>query len=703
MEIKKTKIDSISSHEKEETIDYKTTEISNSKKFLDLVKYNYTLNDKKWLRDEIINQKEYIIYYQLLSKIFLPLKEITQIDNIYKVSLQELENFVINKLNYTFENFEELYSKEFFEKLYNHIENITKEFCPYVIEHLLISIFTQYIEIDMAHSLNYYIYDNQVKIRKLKYISNIKQVFIENSYITNQSNINEKNDSVFNKKLFDLLDSSLHYIDPNDKSKKEYQFNDDCKNNLYQEQFYKDDALLYLIYMIQKKKFNNFMTFIEILKIPKSNNKIKEYFDIINEKFLKYPGYILEEFIVQLFVSNRMLTNPKRYLCVNYPDKTYDITLALIDNKYSLSTLSPISSNPYIDSLILNKNIIGELGMFEVGYQIILNENIKELEFNQMKFNQYSLISFCLGTGLNLFSNIESLSLANNSIEKDCNYFLALLIKKLPNLKSLNLIKNRLGSSAAFLFNQIIQNYKENKTSLEKIYLNQTELDPNSLYQLGVLLSMPNCNIKLLSLCQNDLDNWGGKKLLKEISYNSTIEEIYLNRCNINNSHLKYIKNIIITSGINWIYLHHNLLNNFQILLRILYFTVVRGFNYHVFKEKENMEILLKNNIDLNSFNINNECYDNIQYNSTSVTSQIDISDNTPFAISDEELNLMVDIFQNTSLSMVDFLGNLKRRKENDNSKIKQIENINGDTKEKILEKMEIITEIIVNKVKLLY
>ena len=355
-------------------------------------------------------------------------------------------------------------------------------------------------------------------------------------------------------------------------------------------------------------------------------NNLKEELSDENKPF----NQLIRCFFAQVFIYYQNSHSPLiNYI---YPSDnlsaipfTYDLQNAVIEGRLAYVVLSPLKVGDFVTNIYLKYNNTRECGLYELGKICAFNNNIKLIECDTCLIRSYYL--FFLIEAMGLFDNfsVEEINFTANVFKEDFNDLLIRILKKFKNLKILNLGAVETHKNLGPFFAILKKLYRQKKTKLETLILNKSVLNDSSLYELGELLKCKYCKLKKIYLSNSPIP-WN-VKFLKKLKYNKSLEELYLSKCEINDSSINDIYKIISFSNIRTFYLPKNKLNNFNNFLRILYRTKI------IKKDQKN----IKNIINENTALIN-----------------LDLSGNEFFIKNIYHINLLKKIFQNTSLYCLD-------------------------------------------------
>ena len=276
---------------------------------------------------------------------------------------------------------------------------------------------------------------------------------------------------------------------------------------------------------------------------------------------------------------------------------------------YAPLICSPMRQDNRINIISMTENDLAEIGMAEMGKNIIFNQNIKVINYNKNRL--YSYYFYYLNQASKIYGNysVQEINLSNNFFNDDIDDYLCDILKKFKNLKTLNLSCNRIGSGISKFMNRLKLYYRKNKTKLEKLNLNKCFLNKSSLYELCECLKSKYCKLKYLYLNLNYMNDFSAQPLLDAIKKNNSLKEVYLNKNLIGNSSISNIGKVIsrFRNSLEVFYLSQNEIKNNDNLLRIACRTKI------IYSNEENKnEILLNHhespsliNLDLSKNGIN--------------------------------------------------------------------------------------------------
>ena len=640
------------------------------------------MQEKLSIKKAFLHEKIFLFLYSLLKNIFIIGKD------------QKKSNLITNKLhiwiNYINDNIiktkDKYINKEYSIKNLRNIIMFTEsqnlKYCGDIIEQILIIIFSKVFETGKDNTINKYIFNNLLLINErgnyeffnwIKNESLCKDEFnnLEKLFdidgtedeVTKES-LQRQKDSIFYNFLREILKKkyiSTIYIYDKRKNKNMYYINNGDCFNYYMSLLIYNKTKKYISKKQNENRQNNINDEFaipvldkDILKnsIIRIMNNLKNNLSYENKPF----NQLIRCFFTQVFIYYQNKNSPlKNYV---YPSNnlsaipfTYDLQSAVVEGRFSYVIISPLKVGDFITNIFLKLNNIRESGLYELGKICAFNNNVKLLECDSCLLRSYYLIFLIMAMGIFNNYSVEEINFSSNVFKEDFCDALIRIIKKFKNIKVLNLGSVETNKNLGEFFVVLKKLYRQNKTKLETLILNKSVLNDSSLYELGELLKCKYCKLKKIYFSNNPIP-WN-INFLKKIKLNKSLTEIYLSKCEINDSSINDIYKIISLSNIRTLYLPKNKLNNFNNLLRILYRTKI------IKKEQTNIK------------NIINE--DTILIN-------LDLSSNECFIKNNHHINLLKKILQNTSLYCLDIchilLGTNPDRKPLDNNNMDYIKGV---------------------------
>lgn len=501
-----------------------------------------------FLPPKIISYKLYCKYFLFFRRIIVSKSEINnnpfsqneQLDNNLK-NYFNVENFEYNDTNInTFKNkLKEDLKKEHNINDDNKEINISNkmilDFWYFVIlEQILFQILIPSMNhIEDPMTFNYYMYENQDKLRKFRFVKFILKDLCEdkgNQYKLNVKII-EKEIKPLYKKINEEKGSKIDNMSP-------------------LISLYKD------IITGKRKWYKNLR--------ENDDSELLMKFENLSEA----EGMLLN-LICFSFLANRLVTSPlnPRRGKVTIPYE-FDISHAYLKGIRLQQAITLIQFEKQINIVVLKDNTFEYLGMYELAIVSFLNNNIHHVDLTKCMIDQLKLEGFVKGLqhiqafqDENHFLKISKLNLmSNNCSGKE----LSQIIQLIPQISILILNQNddkkiQNKNYFAHLFNILEKLYRKNESNLKCLFLVKCSLTEESLYQLHKLLCSYHCKLKLLALNEVNLCSKMGEKLLNGLKYNRSLEELYLNKTELKDTHSeKYLLNIIPHTFIKKLYLHKN-------------------------------------------------------------------------------------------------------------------------------------------------
>ena len=595
----------------------------------------------------IIDKQIFLFVFVLFTKIFLNQSEENDENKNKKINekLKSWIEYINKKIIKKEEKFiSEEYTKENMKNIFALVIHQNKIYAPDIIEAILIYIFSMVFISDKDKTLNQYIFNNiseefksssKFEIAKMMDISKIKQNEFQN---------------IKQLLIYDHKDGDKVLINTNNYFGEEVE-NSEIYNILY------DILSLKYINIIKELKapskqinyINKYIHKLENLyiKIEVSTTLIdKQYYDhpiFVNEfyykdkfgKEIKVPIKMLRSFLISAYIYYVNKTSPlMKYIeplhkeeenkNLAYIPFEYNLEGAHIDEKFSNIIISPARFEPRIAKLNFGKNYLKSLGLYELGKLFIFNKNIKSVQLDYQNLENYSLEYLKFGMKIHENDTLEELILIKSPLTNQSGIFLAKIIACFKGLKTLNLCDNKFKWGLSHLFVVLKKLYRKGKAKLEILKLNNCQLDNESFYELGELISSKYCKLKKLYLGTNN-DNINFSHFLKKLKKNNSITEIYLGKTLINNNNVDEILRIISNTKISHLYLNSVKIENYIELLRIIYRT-------KIIKEE-------------------NDKYININ---ESFLFNLDLSNNDIFFKTPTFIRLLIDIIKNSTIQCLD-------------------------------------------------
>ena len=334
---------------------------------------------------------------------------------------------------------------------------------------------------------------------------------------------------------------------------------------------------------------------------------------------------------------------------------------------------SIIKYDKRIKHIIFNQNKFGEIGFYELGKNLLFNQNIIILNIGQMNITTSHLNFFNIG--LNGYCSAIELNYNNNiKINSSSGKAIAESITKFPNLITLNLNKCELGIGIKYVLKTIL----ENPMKITNLFLSKTLMDETSIKILNKIVEKKNCTIKILSVSNCNFNNKYGRKFLRSICKNTSIEELYMYNCELDDSYFCDIRNLIISGNLNVLSLYKNKFSNFESILKLIHLTSTQKKDYKIGSQLINLDLSV-NPIKKNSIcNKYIDIFVNVCYNTT--LKILDISqtlngENPKIKKEEDENKMDIDESTQSKSSVENSELNESKRIEYLNERLKDIDN----------------------------
>ena len=564
-------------------------------------------------KPQIINKDIYLFTYILLKKIFIGVNETKSkknIDDILNIWIDKINKSIIRKNEY-FINKE--YSIKNLKNIIFFIKTQNIKYNGDIIENILIYIFSQIFQTEQENTFSKYIYNNLTKIREhhdiIKWIKNEKIIPEEFKNLEELFDIDGKEDENYD---LEKQKKSPFYNFLREILKQKYPYNIfhnnyDLKSSkyIYNTEFFNFYACNIIYENIQKNTKN-------ILDKDIATNSLMNIVSNLSSS----PSQVLPlnqlilSFFIQVFIFYQNKNSPLLNYTVPLKDYAtipfvYDLRGACIEGKFSYVILSPLKVQDFISKILLKQNNLRESGLYELGKILVFNNNIKNIECDTCLIKSQYLDFFIHAMGIFENHSVEEINLSYNYLKEMSDESLIKILKYFKGLKTLNISNNEIKGGLGNIFLVLKKLYRAKKIKLENLVINKCNLDDTSLYELGNLIKCKYCKLKKLVLNNNSYQR--DNNFFKRLKKSKNLEEIYLNKNEINNSYVDNILRIISNTNLKCMYLFKNKLNNFNDFLRILYRT-------KIINENKKQNIIIPNetcsliNLDLsnNDFPIKN-------------------------------------------------------------------------------------------------
>ena len=572
----------------------------------DTIKKNYNKIPESIISEKDIFMIIYLIFFTLVdnNKLEDYLNDNSQIKNKNTLNdmktLKEEEENKNNLNNSLIKEINSDFSIENYKKIKNLLYELTinKNYFPDLLEFCLINALILVFNSGKEHTINIYLYDNFNKIKRGKTFENLeKNSFISQilkepiqSYLKEvvEFNFNEVNGELTNDKkevikkkqymnLFENLGNSLKNILKNFYNNFEEKIEELLKNVEKENSI--TSLISPLIYMGTIIKFKKFQ-----LIYNKENDNLRKFILSQLKILYSYPKSSFNYLFYILFVVYK-ITNSKQIEIEKIPFK-YDISQAFLEYDSSFVMASVIKYDKRIKHIIFNQNKFGEIGLYELGKNLLFNQNIQIVNIGQMNLTTSQLEFFNIG--LNGFCSAVELNYNNNiKIDESSGKAISESIVKFPNLIKLNLNKCKLGYGTKYILSTIL----EKKNTIKHLFLSKTLMDQTSIKILNKIIEKKNCSIEILSVSNCNFNNHFGRNFLKSMCKNVSIQELYMYNCKLNDSYYNDIRNLIISGNLNVISLYKNDISNFETLLKLIGLTKVKKKNYKIESQLMNLDL----------------------------------------------------------------------------------------------------------------
>ena len=582
----------------------KTIINSNNLKNNELNEFNYSL--KRELQEYKLDEISFIKEIETYNN---------KIDNNHKISFEYSLNNFINIIIF----------------LENNI--INKDFLGDIVEFLFIIAFQFFFKFEKEYCINFYFYNN---FSKLSSIENLEKIGINKNLIKNNEELynyfgnykeEKKNDNNINQlyiNSFNKLNFENNFIINN----LPYEPDSSFINELYNISTL-SKAIIPFIYINQYIYFKKLKYSLNLLLKTNKNEltNIREYYYELLKSIYHAPKISYINFF-KLALLVYQIKNSEYMKLVNIPFN-YNFNTAYNNINNSQFLINGIKFDKRINIITFCTNKLGDIGMFEFGKNLCFNENIKEIDFSNMNINSLNLNFLIKGIFLNELKNIKEFNLSNNNLEKG-GLYIAKILQIFINLEVLNLSKCNLKSEMKPILLQIKNLYSNQNYLLKKLNILSNDICHGSIYLLGDIIKIKNCQLKILSCGYSNFNNKAGKYFLNCLLKNNNLEELYMYKSGFDDKYYPYFRNLIIISNLNILSIYHNNIKNFETILKLISLTkkiIIKIDN------KKDEKFIINNNIlfkfDISDNPINNEF------------------------ITKDDINLLKDICKNSGLALL--------------------------------------------------
>ena len=393
-----------------------------------------------------------------------------------------------------------------------------------------------------------------------------------------------------------------------------------------------------------------------------SNNENNPNFNTFGRR-KKTPIPLTRSFLISVFIyyqnknSNLInyIRNPNNKVNLETIPFKYDLSEAVIENRFAGVIMSPIRIEPRINEIRLCKNKLRENGILELAKVLIFNNKyIKKINL-QTSLLKSPYIDF-LNNRLGLFENnsVEVLNLSFNYLNENCSEYLANILLHLKKLKTINLSSNDLKSGISSFLITLKKLYRQGKMNLETLYLNKCLLDDIAYYELGELLKCKYCKLKNLYLNDNNIPSCSN--FLKQLKKNRSLTRICFYKNNIYNNNTDDIMRVMSNTNIESLYLYKNEINDFSQLLRIISRTKL------ISKKESGIENNIENNDEKSKENKEDNTKENNKENKNETIIRedsnlynLDLSNNICYNKNKYKVKLLKQYIEESTLYCIDF------------------------------------------------
>ena len=632
----------------------------------------------------------YLIFFTLVdyNKLVEYLKENNNLKN--KKILNEMKNIKEERNKNNLDNFEGInddFTIENYKKINKLLYDKTKDknYFSDLLEFCLINALMLVFNCGKDHTINIYLYDNFNKIKRGKFFENLEK----NSFVTEvlkqpfESYLKETVEYNFNEETLEFTNDKKEII-----KKKQYlslitnlgkSLNDILIGFFYNFEERVDELLKKvekenstsskispLIYMGMIIKFKKFQLIYE-----KGNEELKKYICSQIKILYSYPKSSFNYLFYILFTIFK-IKNSSQIKKTKTTFK-FEISQAFLEYDSSFVMASIIKYDKRIKHIIFNQNKFGEIGFYELGKNLLFNQNIIILNIGQMNITTSHLNFFNIG--LNGYCSAIELNYNNNiKINSTSGKAIAESITKFPNLIRLNLNKCELGTGTKYVLKTIL----ENPMKIKHLFLSKTLMDETSIKILNKIIEKKNCTIQILSVSNCNFNNKYGRKFLRSMCKNISIEELYMYNCELDDSYYCDVRNLIISGNLNVLSLYKNKFSNFESILKLIHLTSTQKKGYKTGSQLINLDLSV-NPIKKNSIcNKYIDIFVNVCYNTT--LKILDISqtlngENPKIKNEEDENKMDIDESTKSKSSIENSELNESKRIENLNERLKDIEN----------------------------
>ena len=561
----------------------------------------------------IIDKGIYLCIMNLLKTIFIKSEQKEPykinkhlndwITKINKDIIKKKENYIKNE-----------YSLENLKNIILFVKTQNRKYHGDIIESILIYIFSLAFKTDQDNAFCKFIYNNLTKIREHKNpvinwiikdkiipdeFENLVELFEVDKEYDSNIEIKNKKETIFyeflKEILFQKFSNQIFNHNKNDNIMKYIHHGDfinfDICNYIYDKIKIRSETIL-----DKDMAMNSMMNMVYNLSVPFS-----PYNKPINPLILMFFTQ------VYVFYQNKYspllkyaIPSEKNLATIPF---VLDLRGACIEGRFTNAVLSPLMVQDFYSKIFLKQNNFREMGMFELGKICVFNNNIKHIECETCLLKSSYLDFLIYAMGLYDNYSVKEINFSYNYIKEFGVEFIIKIIIRFKELKTLNISSNDMKSGIGNLFVVLKNLYRTKKTKIENLILNKCMLDESSFYELGELVKCKYCGLKTVVLNNNSFQLY--TKFLKKLKKNKNMTEIYLNKTELNNTHVDNIVRIMSNTNTKYLYLYKNKMNNFNDFLRILYRTKIVKTK----KEINEKHIIINESVNLINLDLSNNDY----------------------------------------------------------------------------------------------
>ena len=538
--------------------------------------------------EKIINKHIHLFLFNLFKYIFIKKKIKSKFEKFFDDNIRNINKRMIKEEN-------KFISKEYnLNNIRNIMDFVKSQNAIYggdIIESILIYVISLGFKVDKDVTFGEYIFNNFYKLKdptNYDIVNMIKtDIFIPDELhdikklLKIDDSIDDKSNMIINKDkgnsvLYNLL-IEIH--------KTKYKF--------LWEKKYKNKTINYI--HGDFLNFNNYEKLYNLIKNKSENILDKDLasnsiMSMVSNLFfsgefgiiIKTTIGIIKSFLISVYIyyqnkhsplmsyikPNKDIKEDENENSLSYIPFTYELRGACIEGRFSNIILSPLKTEPRITNVVLDKNNLREIGIYELGKLLIFNKNIEFVDYSTSLLRTNYFNYFSIGMGVYDNYTLEELNVSYNYLKEDCEENIYKIISHLKGLKILNLSSNEFRSGLSSFFVSLRKLYRKGKCKLEILYINKCLLDEQSLYELGELLQCKFCKLKKLFLNTNYFPI--SKDFLKKLKKNKSLTVIFLNKNDICNNDVDDILRIINISQIRYSYLYKVKISDFNKFLSII-------------------------------------------------------------------------------------------------------------------------------------